>query len=119
VASTKASRDKVEVRASRKDMEDKVKVASTQFKVMDLNIGKDFVDRKAMTEAAKAAIQAKVRSDLRKDYDEKIKAATFRVLARDTHKRNVDGQEVWTAPVLVTIQDRDSRWKVESWLSLA
>jgi hypothetical protein len=116
VASTKASRDKVEVRASRRDMEDKVKVASTQFKVMDLNIGKDFVDRKAMTEAAKAAIQAKVRSDLRKDYDEKIKAATFRVLARDTHKRNVDGQEVWTAPVLVTIEDRDSRWKVEDHL---
>jgi hypothetical protein len=116
VACTKASKDKVEVKASKKDMEEKVKVASTQFKVMDLNIGKDFADRKAITEAAKAAIQNKVRSDLRKDYDDKIKAATFRVLARNTHKRNVEGQDIWTAPVLVTIPDRESRWQVEDHL---
>jgi hypothetical protein len=57
-----------------------------------------------------------VRSDLRKDYDDKIKAATFRVLARNTHKRNVEGQDIWTAPVLVTIPDRESRWQVEDHL---
>jgi hypothetical protein len=87
-------------------MEEKVKVANTQFKVMDsdvehvprcmakgvcksiacrqnilnmrkttsksriyynINIGKDFAHRKALTEAAKAAIQAKIRTDLRKE----------------------------------------------------
>jgi hypothetical protein len=113
VCATKLSKEKVEVKASAKEMEEKVKVASTQFKVMDLDLGKEFADRKAMTEAAKKALQDKVRSDLKKDYDAKIRSATVRILAKDTYKRNVDGKDIWTAPVLVSIQDKESRWGVE------
>jgi hypothetical protein len=116
VSLTKLSKEKVEVKASMKEMEEKVKVASTQFKVMDLELGKDFADRKAMTDAAKKALQDKVRSDLKKDYDAKIRTATIRILAKDTYKRNVDGKDIWTAPVLVTVQDRESRWGIEDTL---
>jgi hypothetical protein len=116
VVSTKLSKEKVEVKALTKDMEEKVKIASTQFKVMDLDLGKDFADRKAMTEAAKKALQNKVRSDLKNDYDAKIRTAAFRILAKDTFKRNVDGKDIWTAPVLVTIQDKESRWGAEDTL---
>jgi hypothetical protein len=111
--STKASKNKVEFKASKKEMEERVKVANSQFKVMNLDIGRDFADRKAMNEAAKAAMQAKVRSDLRAAYDSKIGAATVRILAKETVKRAHDGKEIWTAPVLVTVQDRETRWEVE------
>jgi hypothetical protein len=116
VKSTKLSKERVEVKASRKEMEEKVEVANTQFKVLDVNIGRDFADRKAMTEAAKAAVQGKVRSDLRSEYDNKIRNATFKVMAKNTFKRLVDGQEIWTAPVLVTIPEREVRWEVEDTL---
>jgi hypothetical protein len=42
----KIGRRKVEIKTSKKDMEEKVKVAAIQFKVTDLNVGGAFTDRK-------------------------------------------------------------------------
>jgi hypothetical protein len=112
----KLGRRKVETKASKKDMEEKVKVAATQFKVMDLDVGGAFTDRKELTEAAKTALQSKVRTDLRASYDEKIRQASIRVLSSKAYKRQGPTGEFWTAPVLVTIPDRDTRWQVEDTL---
>jgi hypothetical protein len=113
----KMCRTKVEAKTSKRDMEDKVKISVTQFKVSDLNVGGAIADRKELAEAAKKAMAAKVRSDLRKAFDEKIKHATFKVLANKPFKRqDSNGGEFWTAPVLVTIQDRENRWEVENML---
>jgi hypothetical protein len=90
----KMCRTKVEAKASKKDMEDKVKVASTQFKVMNLDLGGAITDRKEMNEAARKAIEAKVRNDLRAAYDEKIKAAYIQVLASKPFKRQVESGEI-------------------------
>jgi hypothetical protein len=112
----KLGRCKVEAKASKRDMEEKVKVAATQFKVMDIDVGGAFTDRKELTEAAKKALQSKVRSDLRSSYDEKIKQASVRVLSSKAFKRQGESGEFWTAPILVTIQDRETRWQVEDTL---
>jgi hypothetical protein len=97
-------------------MEDKVKVSATQFKVMNLDLGGAYTDRKEMQDAARKALETKVRSDLRAEYDNKIKQATLKVLAAKPIKRQSDSGEIWTALVLVTIEDRDSRWQVEDML---
>jgi hypothetical protein len=109
----KMCRRKVEAKASKKDMEEKVKTASTQFKVMNLDLGGTITDRKELHEAARKALDDKVRSDLRDAYNALIKKATFKVLAAKPIKRQGETGEIWTAPVLVTIEDRDSRWQVE------
>jgi hypothetical protein len=83
---------------------------------MNLDLGGALTDRKEMHEAARKALDAKVRSDLRSEYDEKIRQATLKVLAAKPIKRQVDNKEIWTAPVLVTIEDRDTRWQVEDML---
>jgi hypothetical protein len=110
----KKSKEKVEVKSSRKDMEDKVRSATTQFKVMDLDIGTNHEDRKSLTEAAKNAIREKVRSDLRAEYDAKVKHASIRVMASSTFKRQVNGKDIWTAPVIVTMPEREERWATEN-----
>jgi hypothetical protein len=112
----KLGRRKVEAKASKKDMEEKVKVAATQFKVMDLDVGGAFADRKELTDAAKKALQNKVRTDLGAEYDDKIKQALIRVLSSKAYKRQGEAGKFWTAPVLVTIQDRETRWQVEDTL---
>jgi hypothetical protein len=106
----KQCKEKVEVKASRKDMEEKVKHAVTQVKVTNLDLGKFTDDRRELTTIAKAALSSKVR------YDSKIRAATFRVLSSKTFKSMVDGKEIWTAPVLVTIPEKENRWDVENCL---
>jgi hypothetical protein len=112
----KMCRRKVEAKASKKDTEDKIKTAATQFKVMNLDLGGAYTDRKELHEAARKALEAKVRTDLRAEYDSKIKQAAMKVLAAKPIKRQTETGEIWTAPVLVTIEDRDSRWQVEDML---
>jgi hypothetical protein len=112
----KMGRQKVETKASKRDMEEKVKISVTQFKVSDLDVGGALTDRKELAEAAKKALTAKVRTDLRAEYDEKIKQASFKVLATKAFKRQGENGEFWTAPILVTIPERETRWQVEDML---
>jgi hypothetical protein len=116
LSGVKACKDKVEVKASRKEMEDRIKVAVTQVKIPDLEIGKEITDRKELSTAAKDALAAKVRTDLRKEYDDKIRSATIRVVSSKTFKTVREGKTLWTAPVLVTIADKESRWAMENCL---
>jgi hypothetical protein len=112
--SVRKSKEKVEVKSSRKDMEDKVRLATTQFKVLDLDLGTNHEDRKTLNEAAKAALKDKVRADLRAEYEAKIKHASIRVLASNTFKRQVNGKDIWTAPVIVTMPEKEERWATEN-----
>jgi hypothetical protein len=57
-----------------------------------------------------------VHTDLRANYDEKIKQATIRVLASQPFKRQTEAGEIWTAPVLVTMDNQAARWQVEDTL---
>jgi hypothetical protein len=116
IISVKACKDKVEVKASRKEMEEKVRIATTQVKLTNLDFGKPLEDRREMVAKAKEVITAKVRTDLRKEYDERIKNASFKILSGKTFKAQVEGKEVWTAPVLITIADKENRWGVENCL---
>jgi hypothetical protein len=45
VSSVVVTKDKMEVKASSKDMEERLKIATTQFKVMDVEIGKETDNR--------------------------------------------------------------------------
>jgi hypothetical protein len=116
INSVKACKEKVEVKASKKEMEDKVRFATTQVKVTNLDFGKAIEDRKELLNVAKETIRDKVRSDLKKEYDEKIRNASVRILASKTFKAQVDGKNIWTAPVIITIADKESRWTVENCL---
>jgi hypothetical protein len=116
ISNVKLCKDKTEVKVSKKEMEERIKVASTQVKISDISFGKEITDYKALQSAAKEVMAEKVRSDLRKDYDERIKGAALKVLSSKTFKATVDGKEIWTAPLLVTIPDRENRWAFENCL---
>jgi hypothetical protein len=74
------------------------------------------MDRKEILVAAKEAITNKVRSDLRKEFDDRIRHATLKVVSSKTFKRECEGKQVWTAPVLLTVPDRENRWAIENCL---
>jgi hypothetical protein len=69
-------------------------------------------------EAAKAKLAEKIRSDEKAQYDSLIKKAVVQVLAAKTTKRRKYGsdEEVWTAPIVLTIQEQGERWKMEELL---
>ena len=106
---TQAGKDSV------KEMEVAVREAATKVKVMDLDFGACLNNRQQLLETAKAALREKVRTDSRARFDSLMARASLAVIARATAKRAYpSGEEMWTAPVLVTIQDRESRWEFEN-----
>ena len=81
---------------------------------MDLNFGACLNDRGQLLDTAKAALRDKVRTNLWARFDSLLARASLAVIARAmTQRAYPTGEEMWTAPVLVIIQDRDTMWEVE------
>ena len=109
----RAIRDNQQVKESVKDMEAQLREAVTKVKVMDLDFGGCLTDRKQLVEAAGAAMREKVRSDLRARFDTLMGRASLAVIARATIKRAYPEGDRWTAPILLTVPDRETRWETE------
>ena len=106
-------RESQQYKESCKDMEVQVREAVTKVKVMDLDFGACLTDRKQLLDTARAKLQEKVRSDLRDRYNTLMARASLAVISRATTKRAYPEGDKWTAPVLITITDRDTRWETE------
>ena len=80
---------------------------------MDLDFGACLNDRKQLIDAGKDRLREQVRSDLRARFDTLMSRASLAVIARATTKRAYPEGDRWTAPVLITIPDRETRWEAE------
>jgi hypothetical protein len=111
VKSVVVTKDKIEVKASSKEMEDRLKVATTQFKVMDMDIGKETEDRREILSRGLAAIKDKVRSDMKNEWEKLVDGVEVAPLVRKTTKAT--GKTHYTAPLLFTVPDKTRRWRME------
>jgi len=108
------AKENIEIKASSKEMEEKLRTATTQFKLMDINIGRETEDRKEIIEKGIAEVRKNLRSDAVKEFDDLIKFADVAPLTRKTFKST--GKDYFSAPLLFTVQDRSKKWKLEDTL---
>ncbi len=113
LSSVRSVKEKMEVRNSCREAEAKLEQAAKQCKLIDVNIGSCLTDRKQLQEAAKKQVRDSIRQDLKAAYDARIARAAVAVVAKAPTRKTVDGKEVWTAPVVFTTPDKDSRWELE------
>jgi hypothetical protein len=111
VSSVVVTKDKMEVKASSKDMEERLKIATTQFKVMDVDIGRETDNRTEILTKGMAAIKDKVRSDMQEEWTRLAEGADVTPLVRKTIKAK--DKDTYTAPILFTVQDKTRRWRME------
>jgi hypothetical protein len=111
VSSVVVTKDKLEVKASSKEMEERLKIATTQFKVMDVDIGKETDNRSEILTRGMEAIKGKVRSDLQEEWTRLAEGVDVAPLVRKTTKGN--GKDYYSAPLLFTVQDKTRRWRME------
>ena len=118
VAELEKARETIEVKASRRDMAAKIEHATTQVKVMDLDFDREIDNQKDMVNCAKTRLTAKVKAEDQPKFTELVKKAGVQVLARKTTKRKAkfSNEEIWTAPVVMTIPERSARWEMEDLL---
>jgi hypothetical protein len=118
-APKKKKKKKFKVQAdSRTDMVEKVKISAKQFKLFDVDFKKEISDRKELLATARTSILERISESRRAKYEELVRAATIQVLARTTSKRKMkdSDSDIWTAPVLNTVEDRETRWDLEDTL---
>ena len=108
-----ATRESQQVKDSVKEMETQLREVVTKVKVMDLDFGACLTDRKQLIETGKTILREKVRSDLRARFDTLMTQGSLAVIARATAKRAYPEGDRWTAPVLLTVTDRKTRWETE------
>jgi hypothetical protein len=111
VSTVVVTKDKLEVKASSKDMEERLKVATTQFKVMDIDIGKETENRTEILTRGLAAIKDRVRSDMQDEWTRLAEGVDVAPLVRKTTKPT--GKDYYSAPLLFTVQDKNKRWRME------
>jgi hypothetical protein len=111
VSTVVVTKDKLEVKASSKDMEERLKVATTQFKVMDIDIGKETENRAEILARGLTAIKDRVRSDMQEEWTRLAEGVDVAPLVRKTTKGN--GKDYYSAPLLFTVQDKTRRWRME------
>jgi hypothetical protein len=109
------AKDKVEIKASAKEMEDKLRTSISQFKVMDIDMGKETEDREEIVNLGLAEIKKKIRQDHVKEFEELVKDVEVAPLTRKTFKGT--GKNYFSAPLLFTVQDKAKRWKLEDMLT--
>ena len=118
IESMERIRESMAVKASRAEMTAKIEQAVTQVKILDLSLDTQTDDRRELTHAVKCRLKAKVKADDQPRYQELVDKGVLQVLANKStkRKRREDGQEIWTAPVLITIPDKETRWEMEDLL---
>jgi hypothetical protein len=111
VKTVSQSKDAIEVKASSKEMEDRLRISITQFKVMDVEIGKETEDRKELINKGMEEIRKKVRSDHKETWDKLADGVEVVPLVRKSIKQS--GSDKYTAPFLFTVPERNKKWKME------
>lgn len=98
---------------SQKEMEKKVNGSMNEFKVLDINFGREIKDKKAIADMAVEIIREDVRLADRQMYDDICKKVRVSVLGTGT-KEVASGQgTVHTVPILVSCKDRADKWDLE------
>ena len=118
IESMERIRESTDIKASRAEMGKKMEVAVTQVKILDLSLDTQTDDRKELMHAVRCRLKAKVKADDQPRYEELVRKSAVQVLANKSvkRKRKSDGQDIWTAPVVLAIPDRETRWEMEDLL---
>jgi len=111
-------RETNEVKASRVEMGRKMESAVTQVKILDMDFDKEIDDHKEMLNCAKIRLRAKVKASEQERFGELVKKAVVQVLAKKTVKRKSkdEGRDIWTAPIVLTMKEKQERWEMEDLL---
>ena len=116
LSEAKTARDSIQIKDSAKDMESLIRDSMTKSKVLATDFGCCLTDRKQLIDMAKNKLREKIRSDLRAKYDKTMQRATVAVIARQTTRRAYPSGEIWTAPILVSLPNRDTKMEMEDML---
>jgi hypothetical protein len=94
------------VKASEREMEEKVKAASCSLKLLDIDFGEVTEDRVRMVRKVITGLKEDVFPEDRRVYDRVMKRTRVVILGKRTTASNSRGRAVYTVPVLLECQNK-------------
>jgi hypothetical protein len=100
--------DRIEqrVRGSEKEMEEKVRVACCNLKIMDIDFGEVTEDRRWMVRTAMSTMRADVYPEDRQVHEKIMRRTRVVIMGRKTMATTYKGRSVFTVPVLLECQSK-------------
>jgi hypothetical protein len=102
-----------EAKDSEKDMEKKLEGAMEQVKVLNLDFGKECVDRRTMVREAVNRIKEKATGNDKEELDRIMKGVRVDIMGRSTSKKEVGKGVIHTVPVLITCGCQNVKERLE------
>jgi hypothetical protein len=92
-----------------REMEDKLKVAGRQIKLLDMDFGKVMSNRKEMVERVVDNFKEDVKLNNRKRLDTLLRRTRIIILGKETVAVTVRGKRLYTVPVLLECRNEDDK----------
>jgi hypothetical protein len=92
-----------------REMEDKLKVAGRQIKLLDMDFGKVMSNRKEMVERVVDNFKEDVKLTNRKRLDTLLRRTRIIILGKETVAVTVRGKRLYTVPVLLECRNEDDK----------
>jgi hypothetical protein len=107
------------VRASEREMEEKVKAASCSLKILDIDLGELMEDRARMVRTAIAGMKGDVFPEDRRSYERIMRKTRVVILGKKTVAASNRGRTVYTVPVLLECQNKGDAGELDLLLKRA
>jgi hypothetical protein len=105
----KRARETERKKESVREMEDKLKVAGRQIKLLDMDFGKVMNNRKEMVERVVDNFKEDVKLNDRKRLDILLRRTRIIILGKETVAVTVRGKRLYTVPVLLECRNEDDK----------
>jgi hypothetical protein len=107
------------VKASEREMEEKVKSASCCLKILDMDLGEIMEDRARMVRTVIAGLKGDIYPDDRRSYERIMRRTRVIILGRKTVASSSRGRSVYTVPVLLECQSKSEAGDLDAILKRA
>jgi hypothetical protein len=112
-------REEERTRRSERDLEDKIRLANKQIKLLDINFGKETNNRKEIIDRTLEYMREDVVLGERKRYDILIRRTRIIILGRETVKRTRGKDTIFSVPILLECRNEDDKFELEAILRTA
>ncbi len=96
-----------------KDMEKKLEGAMEQVKILNLDFGKESVDKRTMVKEAISQIKEKVTDNDKEEFEKIMKGARIDILGKSTSMKEIGKGRIHTVLVLITCGCKNAKGRLE------
>jgi hypothetical protein len=104
---------KDKIKASEREMENKIRSAMCNLKILDFDFGTDMQDRVVMVRKVVRNLREDIHPESRGKFDRILRRTRIQILGRRTESRKTRDRTIYTVPILLECQERNDACELD------